>query len=283
MGLTAVVAGLLTVWAVYGAKDYGLALFVLTPIFIGANSTNLYGLKREITFHQALLVSILTLAVYMVGLLVFAIEGILCIAMAAPIGLLLTLVGSLIGYVIVKKKPGNASATMLVLVGMIPTMAFIEKNNPPTLIPVTTAMEIDADPQTVWKSIVEFSRIDEPTEFIFKTGIAYLVDAKTEGTGVGATRYCYFSTGRIVEIFTDWEESKLLGFDIIEQPALMKELSFWDVNPPHLHGYVVSKRGQFKLTELTNGNTLLEGKSWYLFNVLIHIKKKAEHKKKGGL
>ncbi|TAH01426.1 MAG: hypothetical protein EAZ16_11800 [Sphingobacteriales bacterium] len=44
----------------------------------------------------------------------------------------------------------------------------------------------------------------------------------------------------------------------------MKEISFYDIHPTHLHGYWVSKKGQFKLTKLANGNTLLEGTTWYI-------------------
>jgi hypothetical protein len=41
-----------------------------------------------------------------------------------------------------------------------------------------------------------------------------------------------------------WNEGKLLKFDVLEQPAPMKELSFWNIDAPHLHDYFVSK-GQF--------------------------------------
>lgn len=52
-GLTALTSGLLTVWGIYRIGEYGIALFILTPIFIGAGSTILYGLKNKITYKQA--------------------------------------------------------------------------------------------------------------------------------------------------------------------------------------------------------------------------------------
>ena len=127
VGLTVIISGLLTLWGIYGIGQYGIALFILTPLFIGAGSTILYGLKKEITYKQAWQIGFLTLGVYTAGLLIFAIEGVICIAMAAPIGLLLTWIGSLIGYAIINKTPNNAPTTMLILIGIIPTMAFIEK------------------------------------------------------------------------------------------------------------------------------------------------------------
>ena len=35
------------------------------------------------------------------------------------------------------------------------------------------------------------------------------------------------------------------------------------VLPKHLHGYLISKQGQFRLTRLANNHTLLEGTTWY--------------------
>lgn len=300
--LTVIVAGLFTLWGIYGIGEYGIALFILTPLFIGAGSTILYGLKKEITYKQAWQIGFLALGVYTAGLLVFAIEGVICIAMAAPIGLLLTWIGSLIGYAIVNKTRNNAPTAMLILIGIIPTMAFVEKDNAPILTSVTTSIEIKATPQTVWKNVVEFPKLDEPTEFIFKTGIAYPINAKIDGTEVGAVRHCNFTTGSFVEPITVWDEPRLLKFDVVGQPEPMKEISFWNIDAPHLHDYFVSKQGQFKLTELPNGNTLLEGTTWYYHNikpaiywqlwsdniihaiherVLAHIKKNAENEKSG--
>ena len=42
----------------------------------------------------------------------------------------------------------------------------------------------------------------------------------------------------------------------------MKELSPYDIHPPHLD-YLVSKSGQFFLTKLPDGKIRLEGTSWY--------------------
>jgi hypothetical protein len=38
---------------------------------------------------------------------------------------------------------------------------------------------------------------------------------------------------------------------------------FANVSPPHLENYLQSRKGQFMLTELPTGGTLLEGTTWY--------------------
>ncbi len=297
--ITVFIAVLLTLLGIYGIKQYGIGLFILTPFFIGCCSTILYGFKQTITFKQAWQIGFLSLAVYSLILLIFAIEGILCIAMVAPIAFLLSWIGSFTGFVIIEKTPNSGPTVLMVLAGIIPLMSFVESNNTLELDSVVTSIVIKADPQLVWKNVIQFPQLDNPTEFIFKIGIAYPINAKIEGTGVGAIRHCNFTTGSFVEPMIVWDEPHLLKFNVLEQPAPLKELSFWDIDAPHLHDYFVSKQGQFKLTKLKNGDTLLEGTTWYYHNispsfywklwsqyiihkiherVLTHIKKKSENK-----
>ena len=256
IGLTSIVSWLFLLLGIYGFNQYGIALFILIPFFIGLSSTILYGYKREITIRKSLRIGSLTLTVFVLGIIVFAIEGLICIAMAAPFGLLFTWFGSLIGYFINNKINNKSLNSIIVLVFMIPTISFIEKDIKPELMSVVTSIEIDSDQKTVWKNIIEFPQLDEPKELIFKTGIAYPINAKIKGTGVGAVRHCNFTTGSFVEPITLWDEPNLLKFDVLEQPASMKELSYLDIDAPHLHDYLVSKKGQFKLTSLGNGKTL---------------------------
>lgn len=264
---TCILCGLLALWCIYGFRDYGVALFLITPLLIGTCSTIIYGYNREIKRSQGYKVSFITLGICTFALLVFAIEGIICIVMSMPIALLLTWLGSIAGHVILTRGSGSSTVTIIILTALVPSVAFIEKDIELSLTSVTTSIEIDASPEAVWKNVIEFPQLEEPDELLFKAGIAYPIDAKIEGTGVGAIRHCNFTTGSFVEPITVWDEPRLLKFSVDEQPAPMKELSFWDIDAPHLHDYFVSKQGQFKLTKLPNGNTLLEGTTWYYHNI----------------
>ena len=267
IAITVAIAGLLTVWGIHGYHEYGIALFILTPLFTGFTPVALYGHKFEIAKRQSWQLGFLALGIYTLGLLVFAIEGLICIAMAAPLGIFLTWVGSLFGFSIVNKSAKNASMTMLVLIGLFPLFSFWDTKAVPTISAVTTSIEINSDKQTVWQNVIAFPKLNEPTEFLFKAGIAYPTDATIEGRGVGAIRHCNFTTGSFVEPITVWDEPKLLKFSVKEQPAPMKELGFWDIDAPHLHDYFVSKEGQFKLRTLPNGHTMLEGTTWYYHHI----------------
>ncbi|MFV5685552.1 hypothetical protein ACM55I_08890 [Flavobacterium sp. GB2R13] len=224
--ITVLVSGNLLLWGIYGIGEYGIALFILTPFLIGFCSTLLYGYKNKITRSEAIWIGYIALAICTLALIVFAIEGLICIAMAAPIGILLTWIGSLTGYCLLQKSSSSTPSILLILIGIIPLTSFVENKIKPELTSVTTSIIINAKPMEVWKNVIEFPQLNEPTEFIFKTGIAYPINAKIIGSGIGSVRHCNFTTGRFIEPVTVWDEGKLLKFDVLEQPAPMKEFSF---------------------------------------------------------
>ena len=132
------------------------------------------------------------------------------------------------------------------------------------LIEVMTSIVIDAPPPEVWRNVVSFSQIPEPNNLLFKSGIAYPIRARIEGTGVGAIRYCEFSTGPFVEPITHWDPPHLLEFSVEAQPPPMREMSWYpNLHPPHLDNFLRSEKGRFELIELPKGKTLLSGKTWY--------------------
>lgn len=86
----------------------------------------------------------------------------------------------------------------------------------------------------------------------------------SRGRGFGAIRRCRFSTGDFVEPITVWDARRRLAFSVSAQPPPMKELSPWgDVQPPHLDGFLRSRRGEFRVERLPGGRTRLVGTTWY--------------------
>jgi len=250
--------------------DYGWTVFILIPFLIGFLPPFITGYQKPLSRNEAYGLSFATLAASILCLLVFALEGVICILMASPILLLLTLISSYAAYVFHKRKipvtPTNA--VIIGLLNVIGFMSFDYVNETATLIPVKTPVTVHAPIEKVWENVVTFHDIAEPTDWIFKTGIAYPVDATIEGEGVGAVRHCNFTTGSFVEPITTWQAPTLLQFDVIEQPIPMNEWNpFWDIHPPHLDGYFRSQKGQFKLTSVSENTTLLEGTTWYQVDI----------------
>ncbi|GAB2988212.1 hypothetical protein GCM10027049_30890 [Mucilaginibacter puniceus] len=246
--------------------NYAVGLFIWLPIVIGISSTVIFGYKNKVNISDCRSVTFFTLFVFCIGLLTFAFEGAICIIMALPIGWLFSFLGHIIGYQLIKSKIINPTVTIILLIISVPVVMGFEYKTAPEnedVKAVVTSIVINAPTEKVWENVIAFPQLEEPTELLFKAGIAYPINAKINGSGIGAIRYCNFSTGSFVEPITKWEKPYLLAFNVDEQPASMKELSFYDLQPNHLHGYFVSKQGQFKLTKLANGSTLLEGTTWY--------------------
>jgi len=259
--------------SVYGLGAYGVALFFATPFTMGAVSSFIYNAQypRPVwhTLGLALLGTVLTGSI----VLLFAIEGVLCLAMAFPIAAVLSIVGALLAWAITSATRNNSPRNPVAMLLMLPALAAGEaKLAEPTLRHVTTAIEIDAPPERVWPNVIGFSDLPAPPKWIYRLGIAYPMRATIQGTGVGAVRHCEFSTGPFVEPITVWDEPHRLAFDVTSQPPSMTEWSpYQSVKAPHLEGYMVSKGGEFRLVPLPGGRTRLEGTTNYTLAIYPEI------------
>jgi len=266
---TVVLGTIATFISVNVLGDYGWGLFIGLPFCLGLCSTLIYGYHEERTFGSCMLVSLLAVAVPGAALLIFAFEGAICLLMAAPLAIPLSLFGGIIGHHLQKGYHDARPQTSRMISGIflaLPGFMGAEhlSATPPPLLSVSSSVEIDAPPQRVWKHVVEFSELPLPDEWLFKLGLAYPKRAEIQGRGVGAIRRCVFSTGPFVEPITVWDEPRLLKFSVTENPAPMQEWTFYDeIHPPHLHNFLKSDGGQFALMELPNGRTRLEGTTWY--------------------
>ncbi len=246
--------------------QYGWSLFLALPGFVSFLSAFAWSYKQRRTFKSAYgnsLLSIMTLGVF---ILIFAIDGFICLLMALPLTLVMALLGTWLGLSLGTSYKNTKGTTFsLLLCASFPLLVSFEKaiTPEPFVREVTTSVVIDAPIPEVWETVIAFPKITAAPEGIFRLGIAYPIEARIEGAGVGAIRYCTFSTGDFVEPITEWDAPNRLSFDVRENPVPMKESSFYrDLDVPHLHNFMVSKKGRFQLVE-QNGQVRLEGTTWY--------------------
>jgi len=265
-GLTLVVG--LVAFSVYVNETYGPILFLGVPFLLGVASAVIYNHSAGRTFKATVLVAFLSVAISACALLLFALEGVVCVAMAIPLALPLALGGAALGWALATSRRPSVTELSLALLALPLLSVFEERWAVPATFEVVTAVEIDAPPAEVWPNVVRFCELPAPEEWLFRTGIAYPLRARIEGEGVGAVRHCEFSTGAFVEPITAWDEPRRLSFDVVAQPDPMEEWSFYgSVRPPHLETSFRSLRGEFRLVELPGGRTRLEGSTWYALDI----------------
>ena len=268
MILTIIAGFALTGLSVYGLGVYGFGLFVGVPFCMGLIATIIYGFCGSQNGAAYRMISVLVVFGLLVFLLLAGAEGFGCLLMAAPIWLVCGLLGGLVGEAIQSYAVNQREIAILTIMIVLAVPALMGAEcllQPPRqTYTVATSTVIDASPERVWRNVVSFPELPPPTEWTFRMGIAYPIGASIEGSGVSAIRRCEFNTGTFVEPIEVWDPPRLLKFAVTENPPSMHELTFYDgVHPPHLEGYLVSRAGQFQLTPLPDGATLLEGTTWY--------------------
>ncbi len=268
--IVSAVVGTFTAW--FDLKylgSYGLTLFIALPFVMGYIAAWVHCRTQPREFTDVLAVVTLTVFLAGAGIAAVAIEGFVCLAMAAPIAWLLAGFGGFVAYTIHNKPavPQPSNATLAVLVFALPAMLGAEHFAPPPVprYQVHTSIEIAAPPDVVWKRLIAFPPLAKAEEWPFRLGIAYPIEARLHGEGLTADRECRFSTGSFKEPILAWEPAKHFAFAVADEPLLMKETSpYGNIHVRHLEDHDFQpERADFVLVALADGGTRLEGTTTY--------------------
>ena len=245
-------------------ENYGLAMFFATPFTMGLVAAFLHKrLRPDAPRGEAIGSGLASIAGLGLLLLLIGWEGVVCLLMALPIGGPIVMVGAAAGWMIAHDPFDRSSTIGLCALPLAMILEPTAGANQPAR-EVLSIVEIDASPEQVWPHVVAFRPLEPPDDLLFLAGVAYPMSARIDGEGVGAVRYCEFSTGAFVEPITAWEPARRLAFDVTQSPPPLRELSLYDdVWAPHLEGFLESTRGEFLLIPLPGGRTRLEGRTWY--------------------
>ena len=262
-------AGTALCWFSIGVLGgYGTVLFLALPFFMGFISAWLYGYREPRSSSECLAVAMGS--VFLAGVLIvgIAFEGIICVAMAAPLAIPLALLGAGLAHEALKTRHVRIQPRALCgLLFLIPVLAGAERWKPAP-IPVHTvhsSVEIAASPGLVWQRVVAFPRIQEKPHWIFRLGMAYPLEARMSGAGPGRDRESVFSTGISREPVLAWEENGHFAFRVAAEAPLMREWSpYGQIRVRHLEDHDFRPgRVDFELTELPGGRTQLDCWSSY--------------------
>ncbi|HKD43403.1 MAG TPA: DUF805 domain-containing protein [Myxococcaceae bacterium] len=247
----------------YGLGSYGGVLFVGLPVAMGALSGYFFNRYQRQSIKATIGVSLLTSLIAAGAAFIFAVEGLVCILMAAPLLIGGSVLGALVGRALATGAGPPLSTALLVLISVPFLAGFESLGRKRRVFETISAVEIQASAEDVWNQVIEFPPLPPPSQPWFRAGIAYPQSAKIDLRGVGAVRHCNFSTGSFTEPITGWDPPRRLSFDVVSEPPPMRELSPYQIAPPHLNHYFHSVRGEFRIVPLGERRTRLEGSTWY--------------------
>ena len=185
----------MVVFSVYMKRSYGPVLFLGAPFVLGVLTAVIHNFSGAKTYRSTIQVAIVSVTAAGGALMLFALEGAVCIGMAFSLALPLTVGGATLGWALVQAGRPSVMDLSLTLAAL-PALVFVEPYVASVgSFEVVTRIEVEAPPEAVWPHVIQFAELPEPEEWLFRTGIAYPVRARIEGTGVGAVRTCEFSTG----------------------------------------------------------------------------------------
>jgi len=237
--------------------EYGWGLFLGTPLVMGFVAARLANQHEDIGRRASCKIALWSVLLGGLAMLALAIEGIVCLLMAAPLIGVMAVLGALAGRKWALRQ--GVGTTRLRSVALLPLLMAVETQLPPAdSFEDVRSIEIAASPAAVWDSVVHMGPIPARPAAPFGWGLAYPLRGTIRGEGPGAVREGVFSTGVAYEQVTVWEPGKRLEFDVLSDPPMMHELSpYREVHAPHLSGYFMTRDARFRIEPLANGKTRL--------------------------
>jgi len=247
-----------TALSTLGFGVYGYSLFIVTPVVIGAIAGFVANRRVELSVGATVGVVMVALLIAGFALIGLAFEGAICILLAAPLIVPMTILGGMLGRVQARAGRPSAQAAVFSLAILPALFAFERAITAEVSFTTTESVTIAAPPSAVWRALIDPAPIRERPSLPFRLGLAYPVSGQILGTGVGAARRGVFSTGVALERVTVWRPSQALAFAVLSDPPMMREMNpNPHVNAPHLLGYFHTASASFTITPLANGKTRL--------------------------
>lgn len=255
-GVALIVAAVLVSALTLGS--YGWSLFVFTPFLVGVTTGYLANRRLLLSRGSTARLVLAAAALGTIALVALALEGLICILLAAPLGAVAAVVGGAAGRAVARAAHGGGPP--LASLALLPALFALEAAVPPVL-PIASHASIDvaAPPEAVWTALTRGGAISGGPGLVGAAGLAYPVRGRLLGEGVGAVRLGRFSTGLARERVTEWAPGRRLAFTVLAQPPAMEEMSpYRRVHSPHVQGYFDTGTTRFALTRLAGGSTRLD-------------------------
>ena len=254
-GAAIIVFAVLVSAVTFGAYGYGL--FVLTPFTVGMTTAYIANRDADVGLGRTFALVMWATGLGSLALIMFALEGLFCIILAAPLGIGVAFLGATAGHNMA--VAGHRRGKPFLAVALLPAAFAAEAAMPPSVaIATLESIEVAAPPSAVWRALTSDEPVASAPGLVGTAGLAYPIRGRILGDGVGALRLGEFSTGVARERVVAWEPGQRLAFEVLTQPTAMEDMSpYRHVHAPHVHGYFDTAETRFDLDPLPSGGTRL--------------------------
>ena len=259
-----------------------LAFLFVMPFASGLLSVYFAEIRQKQSVVVWLLVPWLTVLGGCATMILFLIEGWICIIMYLPVGLACSSVGGLVGGLIARskrlKRAGNITIACILFLPFIFSPLESALFHRREIRTVENVIDVQASPAEVWNQIktVPAIRKDElQPSWSHRIGFPDPIAATLSYEGVGGVREASFAGGVLfIETVDVWEPEHRLAFSIHPQTAQIPNKTL-DEHVTVGGPYFDVLRGEYRIEPLPNGKMRLHLTSWHRvstdFNWYAHL------------
>jgi hypothetical protein len=208
--ITAVLFGIGGYFFIYDEQTaaMGIVLFFLLPFATGL-ATALVARNRNIVVASLLVGLVICSGI----LIAMGAEGWVCVLMSTPLIVVGLAIGAVLGWLlrnyIIEKSTRPEILSLLFLLTLPPFLMGANAVEKPSRSvarseTVTGVLVVDVSPETVWNEIRTMDHVSARKGLLMRIGLPVPVSCSMQGEGVGAKRTCYFESGYIEELITEW-------------------------------------------------------------------------------
>lgn len=216
----------------FNTMTYGFLIFV--PIGIGAITVFFASRTARLRWRAAVMMPWLPGAAFLLGVIITVLEASICIIMAAPLFFAACTIGGVVMNAVLRlaeRFPGvkrSPSSLLVALLVMPYFVSAVEHTTPPpdAFHTVDTAVDIQADVETVWANIIRVPEIttnEQHTRLSHLIGVPQPVEAMLDLEGVGSIRRGAYNNGLVtIEEITEWVPLEHFRFSVrIDHPETL--------------------------------------------------------------
>lgn len=241
-------------WQGDAAAILTCSFLFLVPLALGGLTISVSPSTEKPSIWYAIFMPWISCTAFMVVLLLFQLEFMVCVILALPAFLFISSVG---GIVVWSMKWSKSAVLIFLIAPYTAAPLELQIETRPLAVTTYTQIHIEATAEEVWAQIASVPLITEAEHewnFFHAIGLPRPVSAELIGEGVGAQRDARFEDGLVfAETITAWQPNELIAFTIEaqSQPLLPAPLNMIGSEQFNV------LQGQYVIEPLADGSVIL--------------------------